>query len=178
MVELLVPKKSGFIAPEPRVIVLDSNGFPFYDFVFKKPPYKFNLPRGKFFVNQRVKMLPKPIKFPVKPLPKREFKNRRFPKRWKVKYGNNPNKCTVNYATGTLFFDNAYKNCPRVIKDFIFCHEMGHKFYRTERYADLWATNQMLKKGYNPSQVLKAHFFALSDRSWKRKRFIINKFKK
>jgi hypothetical protein len=51
---------------------------------------------------------------------------------------------------------------------------MGHSKYKTEKYADLFAANEMLKKGYNPSQIGVAPIDSLSEMQYERKRFIVN----
>ena len=56
---------------------------------------------------------------------------------------------------------------------FILYHEFGHKLFKTEKFADQYAKNMMLKRGYNPLQIVSAQLWGLSSQNYDRKRYIV-----
>ena len=46
---------------------------------------------------------------------------------------------------------------------------------KTEKYCDLYAVREMLKLGYNPSQIGRAQIFALSHHNTNRKNYLVKK---
>jgi len=179
MKKLFLEKKTGFSTKNPFVIY-ESNGNVFYssDFVDKIKKGKrlvFNLPAGKFYLEGFIDRLDKPKVFKNISLPPPE---RNIPrKRYKIIFGNNPNKCTIYYKAGLIVFDNAFKDAPLYIKYDIYFHELGHHFYKTEKYADLYAVKKMLDYGFNPSQIGRVSIVSLQSSQLERKKFIINKLK-
>ena len=75
-----------------------------------------------------------------------------------------------------IVFDNSFKSKPLYVTYFIFFHELGHKYYKKEHYADLYAAKHMLNSGFNVTQVLQAPFQSLSAKSMIRAQLLINNF--
>lgn len=179
MRSLILDKKTGFVAVSDVINILDSkqNPFYFFDFNGRIKRRNFNLPKGNYYISEGEFLpLEKPVKYTLKNLPKKEFLHRKNPEKWKIIFGNNPSKCTVDYANGVMLFDNYYQTAPRLVFDYILNHELGHKLYKTEKFADAFAMNRMLLKGYNPSQIRLAPQITLSEKSNYRKEFILNHF--
>ncbi len=180
MRKLFVPKKTGFKnnMPYEPVIIRDSRGILFYTtepFLPDKPVSKFNLPIGDYFIDKgSFSELETPVNYTLVTLPPRE---RRYPKPYdfNIVYANNPNKCSIIWNAKTIVFDYSLKDAPRYVKDFILGHEFGHQFYGTEKFADLWSANYMLKMGYNPSQIGSAPVTSLSDGAYERKKLMVKK---
>jgi len=179
MKRLFLENKSGFVAYAPFVI-FEPNGNIFYsseftDKIENKEKLIFNLPAGKFYLEGSLTKLDKPKKFKDISLPPHERNIKR--NRYRIIFGNNPNKCTIHYKAGIIVFDNAFKDAPLYIKYDIYFHELGHHFYKTEKYADLYAVKKMLDYGFNPSQIGRVKIFSLGSTSLERKKYIINKLK-
>lgn len=88
---------------------------------------------------------------------------------FKFLIGDNPNKCTINHITRTIILDESLLKIPKYVLEFIIQHEKGHNFYNDEQGADIYAVNQMLKKGYTPKQIMLSPDFVLSSKNNKRK---------
>lgn len=149
-----IAQKTGFRNLTPFEI-LDKNGVLFYGNYFTKKgldsSINFNLPIGDYFIDGEIMRLNKPVQHNnvTLPKPQRNFK----PKKYKITFANNPNKCTIFHNTGLIVFDNFFKNAPRFILLDIYFHELGHNYYKSEQYADMYATKKMLDIGFNPSQI-------------------------
>lgn len=163
-------KKTGFKSND-KVRILDHNKRTFYSFDFTtKPAGKFNLPAGVFYLEMgNIEVLEKPVKYRLKKLPKPEYFFRSDPKNFKLIVRDNPNKCTIDYTGKTIVLDTQYLHKGRIITDFIFAHERGHRFFKTEKFADRYAKNYLFKAGYNPSQLLLSPELTLSNRVLNRK---------
>ena len=154
MKPLIIQQKTGFRNLTPFEI-LDKNGVLFYANYFTQKgsngSINFNLPIGQYYLHGDLMKLKHPVSFgEIKlPKPQRNFKQ----KKYKITFANNPNKCTIFHDTGLIVFDNFFKNAPRFILLDIYFHELGHNFYKSEQYADMYATKKMLEIGYNPSQI-------------------------
>jgi hypothetical protein len=62
---------------------------------------------------------------------------------------------------GIVIFDKSFKKEPKFVIDYILAHEYGHYFYsgrgnESEIDCDTFASNKLLKMGYNPSQLVTA----------------------
>ena len=143
------------------VEIFDTTGAIFYVVKPKKGKAVFNLPKGTYYLNEFKRFEIKKGKlyqYPMIPLPKKD-RNLKRPRRFKLKFGTNPNKATVNLLNATIFFDqDFYNSLNRTQKEFILCHELGHYFYKggsqkNEQKCDAFACNMLLTKGYNPSQI-------------------------
>jgi hypothetical protein len=183
---ILNHKKTGFYNKNSNnepVVITDLSGKIFYtDKWLNKPVKRFNLPKGKYLLKSGdIIRKNNPVSYRSKKLPpfERYIKQKRF----KIKFAPNPNKATVYHNEGLIVFDPVYKNCPKFIYDFILFHEFGHQYYKTEKHADTYARNKMLKRGYNPSQIAIAPLVGLSESSpdfnsqvFERKEKIVNSF--
>lgn len=170
--------KTGFIHFGKYVYIEDVNKNPFYFKQNKSGVHKFNLPPGVYFSNEKIYKLKKPVFYSYPQLPERYFFDFR-PKKLKVFYSENPDKCTVELKNGIVIFDNEFKNAPKFIKDYILAHETGHYFYsgrgeQSEIDCDKFARLTLLKKGYNPSQLNTASFFTLGETKENVKRKLIS----
>lgn len=161
--------------PETPIIIYDYRNIRFYDSTHLYRPVKeFNLPAGTYrlWMGDVIPM-DKPVKYKLLKLPRPE-RRRPFPGDFKVLFTDNPNKCTINWNTKTITFDNQFKTSPLNIVDFILFHEFGHSIYKTEKYCDMYAVNAMIKQGYNPSQIGIAPIMALSEGQFHRSENIVN----
>lgn len=185
MVRLFCDKKKGFVIKDVTkpVIIRDKRGVLFYSTEPLLPRIKeFNLPGvdslgllGEYFVDSGLfSPKPEPIEYKMIKLPTRE-RDWGSPKDFKITFGSNPNKCTVSYRLKHIHFDNSFLEKPLPELYFVLNHEYAHRFYHTEKYCDAMATNYMLKMGFNPEQIGKAHIDSLSAAQFARKEFNINK---
>lgn len=180
MKNLVLENKTGFTTLLPFTIY-ELNGNIFYssDFVNKIEKgerLNFNIPAGRYTYEGAFIKLDNPIKFKPITLPNKE---RNLPKKkYKIIFGNNPNKCSIFYSTGIILFDEVFRTAPLYVKYGIYFHELGHHFYKTEKFADLYAVKKMLDYGFNPSQIGRVSIFGLSSESMERKDFIIKKLTK
>lgn len=155
MQKISINKKTGFTTLWPFVI-FDKNKVLFYssnftDKIKKGERLNFNLPPGVFYYEGSFRKLDFPVKQKEIKLPKSE---RNIPiRQYKILFKENPNKCSINYAMGVIIFDNKFKTAPMYEKYYIYFHEIGHHFYKSEHLADLYATKKMLEVGFNISQI-------------------------
>lgn len=179
MRKLFVAKKTGFknLNPDVPIIIRDIRGMMFYETMsIGKPVNKFNMPAGNYFV-EKGSFIPMP--FPkhynlVTLPPKQRFK--KDPRRFRIVLGNNPHKCSVIWDKDIILYDKSlYENSPQPVIWYIYGHELGHQFYKTEEYADLYSCNFMYRKGFNKTQIGLSPIRSLSDGQFKRKKFIIQK---
>ncbi len=180
MRKLIVNGKTGFDVTDTYtpINIRDDRGILFYSTEAILPRCtKFNMPTGIYFVDSgSFKQSAFPKQYPFIKLPQRQryfFPN---PAKFEIRFGNNPNKCTVNWDMKYILFDNAFKNKPQPQVDAIFYHECGHRFYTTEKFCDIFAVKKMLEIGYNPSQVGSAFIDSLSDQQDERKEYVIDSF--
>lgn len=157
-----VKKKTGFLAPQGIVVIYNTKdaNFPFYQFDFSHrfnpKERRFNLPRGLYYTDSAIKVLPKPLKYTLpQGLPKPEIK-RPKPFNFKVTFGRNPNKATIDFKKHHIHIDESMLNKPLYCLEYIIGHEFGHYLYKSEKYADLYSQVRMLKMGYNKSQISEA----------------------
>lgn len=155
------------------IVIRDARGIMFYDTTLLVPKVQyFNMPVGIFYVESGY-FVPtfSPRVYPLAKLPKPE-RNRRRPFDFKIEFANNPNKCSIIWDEKRIVFDNSFWDKPLPEIWFIYYHEIGHALYETEEYADLYASNMMKKRGYNPSQICYAHINSLSSANFERKQFL------
>lgn len=176
MRELQVNKKTGYkiLEPEKPVIIRDFRGLLFYTTETMLPKVtEFNLPEGKYLVDSgRFKEMAAPVKYNLLPLPPQE-RIMPDPLDFKIIFDRNPYKCTINFKEKTIKFDNSFKGKPLPEIYFVLFHEFAHRYFKTEKYCDVLASNYMLVKGFNPSQIGRAHINSLSHRQWERKKYNI-----
>lgn len=176
MQTLTLNKKTGFfnLNPKQDILIRDFRGKVFYDTTGLENVVKFNLPKGKYTVQEgEITFAPSPRKYKLSVLPHKE-RNYPSPSNFNIKFAPNPNKCTISWNKKLITFDTSLKDEPLAVLMFMLFHEFGHKFYSTEKYADLFSANMMKKEGYNPSQIGEAQILSLSDRQLHRKHFITN----
>lgn len=178
MRELNLTKKTGFkvLNPNVPVIIRDFRGMLFYTTETMVPEVtEFNLPIGKYFVDSGgIKELPEPVKYNLLKLPKEE-RVMPDPFNFKIQFANNPYKCTINFKDKTITFDNSFKSKTLPEIYFVLFHEFAHRYFKTEKYCDVLASNYMLVRGFNPSQIGRAHLLSLSHRQHERKKYNIQK---
>lgn len=148
--------KTGFSCAG-AVIVTRPDGSVFYQHK-KKGPFSFNLPAGVYNIQgQNVKMLKRPIEYKIKAQRKQESDHvLPKPHELRIEFGDNPNKASIWVKKHFILIDNQYRNAPEVIKEYLIAHEIGHYRYKTERFADEFAQQVLLDKGFNMSQIVQA----------------------
>jgi hypothetical protein len=148
-------KKGGFHC-DGQVKVHTPDGKVFYEFK-KKTPFYFNLPKGIYHIEGNVKPLKKAIEYKIKEKRKKES-DHALPQRneLKIEFGDNPNKASIWVKKHYILLDNRYKDAPQVVKDYLIAHEIGHYRFKTERYADEFAQQVLLDKGYPMSLIVQA----------------------
>jgi hypothetical protein len=176
MRDLILEQKTGFSSLLPFTIY-EPSGLVFYssdftDKIERGERLDFNLPAGVYKYDGTFTKLSSPVPVVNIVLPPKE---RNFaPKRYDIRFGDNPSKCTIYYKEGVILFDNSFKNQPLYIKYAIYFHELGHHYYKTEAKADLYSAKKMLEKGFNPSQIGLASLESLSSASFDRKMKTVN----
>lgn len=152
MRKLTVTRPCGF-KTTGNVRIYDRSGRPFY-FFNAEGPVHFNLPKGEFLTENS--LTPCPFrKYRLPKLPKYE-RTLPLPKKFTIRYGENPNTCSVFLREGYILADNSLKELPTPARTFIYFHELGHYYYTTEEYCDLFSAREMLKRGFNPSHIAEA----------------------
>lgn len=85
-------------------------------------------------------------------LPKKE---RLISKKTKSYFDPNLNEIAVtNQKTGEIWFGKKFAELPLSARYFVKAHEEGHQFYDSEESADMYAFNELLKKGFSPYQCV------------------------
>jgi len=163
MLKIICKQARGFQTTDKAIRVFDKNRKPFYVFDAKKDVTRFNLPKGVFYTDNKIIPLKCPVKYRLTLPPfEREIKR---PKKIVVTWGDNPNKATIVLQAGKILIDNSFKNYPSFVPVYVIFHEIGHYRYKSELGADAFARVQMLKRGYNPSQIGMASRLTLSPKS-------------
>lgn len=159
------------------LIVINYNFEPFYFFEnVNKDIVYFNLPSSNvlcndFYTENNIKCLDNHyLEFDNIQLPKKE-KNFVVKNNYTFTLGKNPNKASIKIFEGEILMDESFKYEPIPFATFVAFHELGHNYYYTEKYCDMFATNEMLKRGYNPSQCYYSNYYCLSDAQKERKKF-------
>ena len=110
------------------------------------------LPAGTYKVPAAHKIVPlRPVKGFKMPMPEK-----RISKKYRLEYSNNPNTGSINHKTGIITLDTRLEKAPKNIREFIFLHEIAHKLYNNEHYCDLYAAQNMKKRGYNNADIIEA----------------------
>ena len=181
---LIVSKKTGFrnVTGNP-VIILDQRGEVFYDTSkLDKRIYEFNLPQGEYYILcGKIREMPMPVRYELAPLPPIQRDMGVDPATFEVIFADNKFTGTIAWNEQKVVLDNRLKNYPLPTLRFIFEHERGHRYWDenvspddlNEEACDRYASNEMLKAGYNPSQIGDAMLSTLSDDKVKRKKIMI-----
>jgi hypothetical protein len=153
-----------FTHETPRTFVLNDDFGRVYFFRRldgKTPRIKFNILDAGYFNSttpfEVVKIVPLEI---PKNLPELPPKERERMKPFKVVYnpGLTHSPARVFTQLGVIEKGARFDSFPKMIGDFILWHEIGHFYYETEEYCDLFALVNCLKRGYNRSMC----YYALS----------------
>jgi hypothetical protein len=158
-----------------NVCITDEQGKVF----FKPFTRRFNLPKGTYAINKNFSIC-EPVRYKKIILPARE-RNIPYPKQFKVIQRPNKNKCSIYYELGIIVFDPDFFNSLNKFQHYFVCaHEIGHYFFKTEKYCDLFAAKKMIQNGYNATQILASCDITLSntDESTERKKFLLKHLKK
>lgn len=177
MRDLMLSAKTGFLTSVPFT-VWDKEGNLFYsseftDHIRSGKTLRFNLPFGIYRYDGSFVKLDSPLSIATITLPAKERKLNGAGKKYKIVFGDNPNKCTIFYGPGVILFDRSFLRSPLYVRYGIYFHELGHHFYKTEWKADLYATKKMLDYGFNPSQIGRVGLMSLSNGSFDRKEKIV-----
>lgn len=177
--ELNVLQKTGFQTNDKFIRVYDDAGELFYTKDKEPEPFNkvfnFNLPRGRYTTTNNLReTAPRKYKLPL--LPRRE-RSGVIPSLTSINviYAQNPNKASIIRNRKLIILDYSIRNLSAPERVHIRLHELAHYIYTTEKYCDLWATREMLKLGYNPSQI----FFSVmnelsnSNSALERKQYIL-----
>lgn len=93
----------------------------------------------------------------------------------------NKNKGTIYPLIHKIIIDKELKDtAPFAAVKFILFHELGHYFYKTEKYCDLFACACLYKLGYNTHDCLfvLGHILKRNDKNFERYKFCFNVLKK
>jgi hypothetical protein len=178
--EILISQKTGFRTSLPFVI-LDARKQLFYSDEFTNEISNgkvlfFNLPKGKYYFDGYFIKLEKPVNQPQIILPKPE-RNLDKGKLYKITFGKNPNKASIFHDKKLILFDESFKTAPLFVVYDIYFHELGHLYYETEEFADLFATKALLDLGFNKSQIGLSPVLSLSEKNDYRKILKANSLK-
>lgn len=159
------------------IILLDERGIVFYDTTpLPKKVWEFNLPAGEYYVlSGKFREMLSPVVYPLTPLPAPERYKIRNPENFEVKFIENPYTGSVFWDIGKIYLDNSLEDLRIPDMVFVLYHEYGHRFYKSEHQCDVFAKNQMLDVGYNPSQIGEGVIHTLSDNNFHRKQKLIDK---
>lgn len=178
MEKITLDKITGFrvVNPYEPVIIRDKRGILFYSTEDMTPRVTyFNMPAGEFFVDSGwIEPVGKPRRYELATLPPHE-RDYGAMENFTITYEPNPNKCTVYWDLKEIVFDTSFMERPIPEVMFILFHEYGHRYFETEKFADLYASNRMKLSGYNPSQIALAQVGSLSERQQPRKEFLVNR---
>ena len=178
MQKISVSKKTGFFTYGSPVVIYDHRSKPFYMHPANGGKFfSFNLPKGEYFTECNCEPMREPIPYALPTLPKRQ-KNIPIPARLKqmrVKIGRNPNKASVIVGVHSVLVDPAIFALPLPNIIFVLFHEIGHYYFKSEEFCDLFAARQMLRLGYNPTQCSTAIIGTLSERAEGRKNCLVQK---
>lgn len=153
-----VESKTGFTGESPEIF--DKRGL----FYSKKGPTRFNLPAGEYSTERRIYKLGYPIKYKVPRLPINE-RIKRFPSKLsdiEIIVKEHPHKALIDVDNNKIIFSTEISNYTTPELAAVAFHELGHYFYGTEKYCDLFAMRCLIVVGFNPSQF-RAFLNVLSD---------------
>jgi hypothetical protein len=137
------------------------NGMLFYS-VLTDEYVNFNLPIGSYEIDcEDIFELDNPVIYVIPQLPEPEKKV--VMKRIKINRVVNKNKASIDVRSGNTYLDSKIDDTWSTAKKvFILGHELGHNYYVTELFCDMFSAKKMLENGFNPSQCFHASFMCLS----------------
>lgn len=171
--KLNIKSVSGFECSNPETLIFDNKGNVFYRRKARNGKLIFNLPRGVYFTENILTQV-MPVNYKIK-LPKRDFSPKIKLSELSIIFNKNPHKASINTRTGKIYFNTDLLKENKAFYYFVFFHEIGHLFYKSELNCDNFSTAQLLKLGFNPSQIFEASKKTLSKKNYRR---IFNTFKK
>jgi hypothetical protein len=74
----------------------------------------------------------------------------------RLDYQSNSSPAFIKTSTGVIYLNPSFFTFPAYIQEFIFEHEKGHLKYMSEHFCDLYAVNEILKRGGNLSSCILA----------------------
>ncbi len=172
-----------FVTKDRHIRIYDNNfkEFYFYDVPAYREKQIFNLPKGIYHTNNRLKPLKKPLVYPSLPLLPPDKKYPVPITNIVFKLGNTGQKGFISIspekgiAQIVLDKEILYKY-PRYVTDFILGHELGHIKYKYEDLCDRFSNVLLLKMGYNPSQINKAIAYTLNNKTFEGRHRNFNRF--
>lgn len=189
---LELEQMTGFHNPNPSIpiLILDERGIPFYDTSqLANQPSRFNLPAGRYIVMSGKFYRMAPVEYPLLPIATPHRYKRKNPERFEIVFTENPaHKCTIDWDTEKIYFDNSFRDMPLPNLVYVLYHEYGHRYYgcnclkksgckkcaEAELQCDRYAQNRMLETGYNPSQIGEAIIGTLSSKQFPRKKAVVD----
>lgn len=152
---------ASFLCEEDNLRILDSNKKDFYFHPNKEKKLNFNLPVGKYYVNniifRKPEFTPYISETPLIPIPEK------YKDGMKIVFGDNKHKATVFRNEGRILVDKKFNKEilwyePALV--FLLGHELSHYVipdYKDvdmrESLCDKNSRALMYKLGYNPSQI-------------------------
>lgn len=145
-----IKSKTGFFCKDKPVLIFDEEGKVFYNYT--PTGGTFNLPRGRYYTDCRLTKLKEPLNYKIPKLPKRD---RLINENGiSLNFQKNENTASIYLDSKKIVIDtSAAASFDRVQMTFVLLHEIGHLRYESEQKCDLYATREMLKAGFNPSQI-------------------------
>lgn len=108
---------------------------------------------GKEIGKSQMKFIPLvPARFNVE-MPFRQ-RNRAKPYEITTNHTLSHTPARIHTHSGRIEVSPAFHQFPIFAQKFIIAHELGHFYYQDEEYADMFAAQSMLKRGYNPSSIM------------------------
>lgn len=143
-----------------RFVVYDSKGKIYFyrDLPNGLREFKVNIPdEGIYTFNNKALVKQKPIEINYKAerinFPRKE---RNRAKKFYFTYDANEttSPALIYTGTGEIVRGRKFKELSKPMQIFILLHELGHFYYQTEEFCDLYALYHFLKMGYNPSTAM------------------------
>ena len=88
-----------------------------------------------------------------------------LPKRVRIIFAPNPHKACISLRDGVIIVDPSLRALPKFCLVFILFHEIGHYFYQDEERCDLFAAEEMHRRGFNASQIDQATTMTMGNHS-------------
>lgn len=131
------------------------DGEPFYVFGQGSRGFHFTLPPGTYRLSGGVVMPGKPYRPTPAQAPKGGVRVP-FPKEVRVKWCDNPHRASIDLVNGVIYADRSLLTLPEFVRVFVLFHEIGHYWHKDEQACDRFAMDQMIARGFNPSQCVTA----------------------
>lgn len=173
MVKIICNSPSTFFTSDKDVTIRDAQKVFFYYHDNSNGALTFNLPKGIYFTENKVKRLPDFA--PYVPFP--EYESPYNLDEFKIVVGHNPHKATITPSKRQILVDRkiaAIKYKPALA--YMLAHELGHCMYGGSKYdstgrmtfdaeqaCDDFAERWCMSHGYNHSQVTIAKHILLDD---------------